>query len=48
MTFCPDCEQEIPDDLFVAHREREHPPRPIVLAPAGIASMEAFGTDPKE
>lgn len=48
MTFCPDCGQQIPSDIFVAHRENEHPPEPIVLSPAGIQSQAAFGTDPKE
>lgn len=48
MTFCPDCGKHIPSDHFVAHRANEHPPRPIVLAPAGIRSQTAFGTDPKE
>ena len=48
MTFCPDCGKEIPSDLFVAHRETAHQPRPIVLVPAGINSQMRFGTDPKE
>lgn len=26
MTFCPDCEREILEEEFVAHREQEHPP----------------------
>lgn len=48
MTWCPDCSREIPSDLFVAHREMEHPPAPKTLVPAGISSQTRFGTDPKE
>lgn len=48
MTFCPDCGKQIPSDLFVAHREMEHPPAPKTLVPAGISSQTRFGTDPKE
>jgi hypothetical protein len=43
MTFCPDCEREIEGD-FIAHREQEHPPSPIVVSGAGgIESQEAHG-----
>ena len=47
-TFCPDCEQWIPTDEFVAHREAEHPPAPLVLAVDGIHSQTRFGTDPDD
>lgn len=26
MTFCPDCEREIPAAAFITHREEMHPP----------------------
>lgn len=47
---CPDCGFAAASrDEFVAHRETEHPPAPIVVSGAGgIQSTEAFGTDPKE
>lgn len=46
MTFCPDCEKPIPDDLFVAHRADMHPPRPMAISGAGaIRSQTRFGTD---
>lgn len=48
VTFCPDCQTDIPADEFVTHREREHPPAPINLSVAGIESQTRFGTDPKE
>lgn len=46
MTFCPDCGTDIPSDLFVAHREMEHPPKPITIAIEGIESQAAVGWDP--
>jgi hypothetical protein len=47
--LCPDCGREFSDrELFVAHREAEHPPRPIVLTPAGIDSQERFGWEEEE
>lgn len=46
MTFCPDCSREIPSDLFVKHREEEHPPAPKTLTSVGaIESQTRFGTD---
>jgi hypothetical protein len=48
MILCPDCQQTFPDrDLFVAHREHEHPPTPISVSPAGIDSQERFGWQPE-
>jgi hypothetical protein len=48
VTYCPDCQTDVPADDFVEHREREHPPATITLMPAGIESQTRFGTDPKE
>jgi hypothetical protein len=45
---CPDCGEGFPPHLFVAHREKEHPPTPKTLSVAGINSETRFGTDPKE
>ncbi|MGH2371847.1 MAG: hypothetical protein ACRDI2_27050, partial [Chloroflexota bacterium] len=43
-TFCPDCEQWIVAEAFVAHRERAHPPTTISLTNVGdIRTAEAFG-----
>jgi hypothetical protein len=48
MTYCPDCEQQIPDADFVAHRELEHPPTPKLLSVSGINSGERFGYAPPD
>lgn len=40
MTFCPDCQNEIPEDAFVAHREAEHPPATKTVVIPGIESEE--------
>jgi hypothetical protein len=49
MTFCPDCQQDIPADGFVAHREKTHPPATKQVWGAGaIDSQTRFGTDPPE
>lgn len=48
MTFCPDCEQEIAEDAFVAHREHEHPPTQKTLVVDGIQSKQAMGYDPPD
>lgn len=48
MTFCPDCSREITSELFVKHREEDHPPAPKLLAVAGIESQTRFGTDPDD
>jgi hypothetical protein len=47
--FCPDCQQDIPADGFVAHREADHPPATKQVWGAGaIDSQTRFGTDPPE
>jgi hypothetical protein len=47
MTFCPDCGKSIPSDLFIAHRENEHPPQPLILSGVGaIQSQEAVHGQP--
>lgn len=44
MTWCPECGKAIPSDLFVAHREMEHPPAPKAVSGAGaITSQESVG-----
>jgi hypothetical protein len=50
VTFCPDCEQDIPTDEFIAHREREHPPGlHVISGVGGITSEEAVhGSSPHE
>lgn len=48
MTFCPDCGTWIASDLFVAHREMEHPPEPRVVSPEGIESAEVVYGQAKE
>lgn len=48
IVFCPDCEQDIDAEEFVAHREAEHPPSPKTLSVAGIASKERFGYAPPD
>lgn len=48
MTFCPDCEQWVPEDDFVAHREAVHPPVLLVVSPQGITSEESVHGQAKE
>lgn len=45
---CPDCGASfLSRQVFIAHRETEHPPTPIQITGAGgIESRTAFGTDP--
>jgi hypothetical protein len=48
-TYCPDCEQWIPTDDFIPHREREHPPTTTSLSGVGgIESQTRFGYDLEE
>jgi hypothetical protein len=48
MTFCPDCETDIPAEDFVPHRETDHPPTPKTLSVAGVLSGERFGYAPPD
>jgi hypothetical protein len=50
MTWCPDCGSEIPSDVFVAHRENEHPPAPIIVSGVGAIRTEqvVHGQPPSE
>ena len=43
-TYCPDCEWDLPDEEFVAHREAEHPPElKILTIPDALHSGERMG-----
>jgi len=49
MTFCPDCEEEVPASEFIKHREQKHPPALTAVAGAGgIRSQEAHGYQPSD
>jgi hypothetical protein len=41
--FCPDCEQHVPANVFVSHREAEHPPSLKTISVPGVASEERHG-----